>query len=90
MNSRRTLDGEEIPEMKCHTVYRFICEHLDKDSDNPKFRAVRKHLQKCPPCVKFLASLKKTVELYCAEPPVEVPKTVHRDLMRALKAEREK
>jgi hypothetical protein len=82
------LDGEDLPNMKCQTVYRFICEHLDKDSDNPRFRAVRKHLQKCPMCLRFLSSLKTTVELYCAEPPAKVPSSAHRQLMSALKNER--
>ena len=76
--------------LKCRTVYRFLCEHLDQDSSNPKFHAVRKHLQKCPMCVRFLSSLKTTVELYCAEPPVEVPKSAHRQLLKALKAEQKK
>lgn len=73
--------------MKCGTVYRFICEHLDEESDSPRFRAVRAHLKKCAMCQRFLGSLKKTVELYCAEPEAKVPRDAHAKLMKALKEE---
>ncbi len=75
-------------DMKCAAVYRFICEHLDAKSESPRFQAVRAHLAKCPACQKFLGSLKKTVELYCAEPEVKVPREAHANLMKALKEER--
>ena len=76
--------------MKCRTVYRFICEHLDKEKGSPRFPAVRAHLQKCPMCQRFLGSLQKTVQLYCAEPEVKVPRETHAKLMKALKEERMK
>ncbi len=74
--------------MKCQTIYRFICEHLDEQSESTRFRKVREHLAKCPPCQRMLKSLKKTVELYCAEPRPKVPASAHRQLMHALKKER--
>lgn len=75
-------------DVKCRTVYRFICEHLDAESNSPRFRAVRAHLAKCSMCQRFLGSLKKTVDLYCAEPEVKVPRTTHDRLMKALREER--
>lgn len=77
-------------DMKCAAVYRFICEHLDAKSESPRFRAVRTHLAKCAMCQRFLGSLKKTVELYCAEPEVKVPREAHSKLMKALKEEKAK
>ena len=74
-------------DMKCRAVYRFICEHLDTKGESPRFRAVRAHLAKCPMCMKFLGSLKKTVDLYCAEPEVKVPRETHTKLMKAIKEE---
>jgi predicted anti-sigma-YlaC factor YlaD len=74
--------------MKCRTVYRFICEHLDEPSRSKRFHAVSEHMSRCAMCRRMLSSLKKTVELYCAEPEVKVPPAAHRKLMSALKAER--
>ncbi len=73
--------------MKCAAVYRFICEHLDAKGESARFKAVRTHLEKCPMCMRFLGSLKKTVDLYCAEPEVKVPRDAHTSLMKALKQE---
>ena len=75
--------------MKCRTVYRFVCEHLDEKSESTRFRAIREHLNKCFKCQQLLTSLKTTVNLYNAEPEVKVPDSTHRQLMSALKKERE-
>jgi len=77
-------------DMKCGTVYRFICEHLDTKGETPRFQAVRAHLAKCSMCQRFLGSLKKTVDLYCAEPEAKVPREAHAKLMKALKNEQAK
>ena len=77
--------------VKCRTVYRFICEHLDEPSRTKRFRAVSEHLSRCAMCRRMLSTLKKTVELYCAEPPAQVPVSEHRKLLRTLrKAQRPK
>ena len=75
--------------MKCRTVYRFICEHLDEPSQSQRFRAVREHLSRCGMCRRMLTTLKKTVELYCAEPPAKVPASEHRRLLSVLRKERQ-
>ena len=76
--------------MKCRTVYRFICEHLDDPTGSKRFSAIRQHLAKCVLCSKMLASLKTTADLYQVEPKAEVPTDTHRKLMKALEAEQKR
>jgi predicted anti-sigma-YlaC factor YlaD len=68
----------------CKHTYRFICENLDQDTDSPRCRAIKKHLESCPECRTYLTSLKKTVQIYKLLPTPRVPREVHRNLFRHL------
>ncbi|MDO9027279.1 MAG: zf-HC2 domain-containing protein [Candidatus Roizmanbacteria bacterium] len=50
--------------MNCKQTYRFICENLDENLDSPSCLEIKKHLDGCPNCLKYLNSLKKTITLY--------------------------
>jgi len=68
----------------CKRTYQFICENLDQDTNSPQCRAIRKHLEGCQDCRKYLLSLKKTVQLYKLLPSPRIPRSVHRELFRQI------
>jgi anti-sigma factor RsiW len=70
--------------MRCTDVYLFICDNLDQDIDSPRCREIRKHLEGCPDCSAYLASLKQTVVLYRAVPAPHMPRRVHARLVKAI------
>ncbi len=70
--------------MKCETVYLHICDHLDEDIDSPRCRQIKRHLDDCPDCREYLASIKSTIALYRAMPDPPVPADTHRDLFRTI------
>ncbi len=70
--------------MRCKQVYRFICENIDRDMNSPRCRQIKKHLDGCPECSAYLASLRGTVRLYRKRPLPGVPASVHKDLVKAL------
>ncbi len=72
--------------MKCSNVYRHICDNLDQRLGTRRCREIRQHIGVCPDCRAYLASLKRTVELYRSIPPPRLPKAAHDRLIRALSA----
>jgi anti-sigma factor RsiW len=73
--------------MDCAKAYRYICDNLDAKLDSPRCRRIRQHLDDCPECRAYLASIKTTVRLFQAVPRVRVPASTHRKLMRTLERE---
>jgi len=41
-----------------------MCEKADRDLSSPTCKKLREHLAKCPDCVAYYDSLKKTIILY--------------------------
>lgn len=73
--------------MDCSKAYRYICDNLDEKLDSPRCRQIRQHLDDCPECRAYLASIKTTIALFQAAPAPRVPADTHRRLMRVLKRE---
>ncbi len=71
----------------CRKVYRRICENLDKGLDSPQCREIKKHLEKCPDCLAYLDSLKKTVLLYRVMPSPAVSKAMRTRLFKVVGTE---
>jgi anti-sigma factor RsiW len=70
--------------MKCDAVYLHICDSLDENLASPRCRAIKKHLEQCPECQAYLASLKTTIALYKAAPVPRIPAEAHRKLFKKL------
>ena len=70
--------------MKCDEVYLHICDSLDEDLGSPQCRAIKKHLEHCPECQKYLDSLKMTIALYRAVPEPRLPAEAHRELFKTI------
>ncbi|MDH4185126.1 MAG: zf-HC2 domain-containing protein [Nitrospinota bacterium] len=73
--------------MKCSEILEKISAYLDKELDPALCQEIENHVHDCEPCVAFLNTMKKTVELYNAvgreEPPI--PEQVSGKLLNFLK-----
>jgi anti-sigma factor RsiW len=50
-------------EPQCDDVFAKLSEYLDGQLPESACAELEKHLQGCPPCIEFLASLRRSVEL---------------------------
>lgn len=71
----------------CKKVYQHICESLDEDLDTPRCRAIKQHIESCPNCQTYMASLKKTIRLYRSIPVARTPRKAHSRLEAVIEAE---
>jgi anti-sigma factor RsiW len=71
----------------CKKVYQHICESLDEDLDTPRCRAIKRHIESCPNCRTYMASLKRTIRLYRALPVARTPRAAHARLAAVLESE---
>jgi len=53
----------------CEDLFAALSQYLDAELPPGDCAALEKHIAGCPPCVEFLNSLKKTVEL-CGSPKI--------------------
>jgi anti-sigma factor RsiW len=71
----------------CKEVFNHICENLDEKINSPQCREIRRHLDRCPNCVAYLDSLKKTIRLYRAYPQPRLPGRARKKLHAQLKVQ---
>jgi anti-sigma factor (TIGR02949 family) len=77
----------------CKELFAALSQYLDRELPAEDCRAIQAHIAQCPPCVEFVNSLKKTVEL-CrqagapAEPPPPMPDELRRKLLAAFNSAR--
>jgi RNA polymerase sigma-70 factor (ECF subfamily) len=71
----------------CKEVFNHICENLDEKINSPQCREIRRHLDRCPNCVAYLDSLKKTIRLYRAFPQPRLPMKARKKLHAQLKVQ---
>jgi anti-sigma factor RsiW len=71
----------------CKEVFNHICENLDEKINSPQCREIRRHLDRCPNCVAYLDSLKKTIRLYRGYPQPRLPEKARKNLHTQLKVQ---
>ena len=71
---------------RCKKIARILSEYLEEELDAESCNEVIEHMKDCAPCVTFLNSLQKTVEItrQGAGAPVQVP-AISEDVRRKLK-----
>ncbi|HWE49949.1 MAG TPA: zf-HC2 domain-containing protein [Bryobacteraceae bacterium] len=57
----------------CKEVFALLSEYLNLELPPDACNEVEAHLAGCPPCIEFVESLRKTVELCHRYQPAEVP-----------------
>jgi anti-sigma factor RsiW len=67
--------------LMCRDAITLMSEYLDTLLDEAGLRAVEAHLAGCAPCVAFLNTLRRTVEVTAAAGRVEMPAEM-RDRLR--------
>jgi anti-sigma factor RsiW len=59
-------------QLNCREIFERLSEYIDGELDVKLRERFDKHLQACEPCLRFVATLRKTVEL-CRESSAEAP-----------------
>ncbi len=57
----------------CKQIFALLSQYLDAELPPETCEEVAAHLSGCPPCIEFLESLKKTMELCRSYRPGEMP-----------------
>ncbi len=77
--------------MTCQELADFLMNYLDGELPEPQRASLAEHLEFCPPCLAYLRSYERTVELgksICSEPSGAVPDDVPEELVQAVLAAR--
>jgi len=74
--------------MKCMDILEKISEYLDKELDPAICKEIENHVKDCEPCIAFVNTMKKTVELFNTQGRTEqkLPEQVSGKLLKFLKA----
>lgn len=72
---------------ECKEIFALLSEYLDQELPDDICRQIDAHVSGCPPCVEFVDSLKKTIELchsYRSQDlPGPLPASAREDLLAA-------
>lgn len=78
---------ESHPETeKCKEVFALLSDYLNVELPPEACRSIEAHLAGCAPCVEFVESLRKTVELCRQYRPEEMPAPIGRQAREELLA----
>jgi hypothetical protein len=64
---------------KCREVFSLLSEYLNPELPPEACREIEAHISGCEPCVDFVGSLRKTVELCRQYRPEEMPSALAAD-----------
>ena len=70
--------------MKCDAVLLEISNYIDGEVDSVIRQEIEIHLSGCEGCAVIVNQTKRTVEIFCASQPVELPQDVRDRLHQAL------
>lgn len=74
------------PSERCKEIFAILSEYLDMELTPDSCRELESHLEGCPPCIDFLESLRKSINLCREYSPTELPKPLSEDARRQLQA----
>ncbi|MGP8243808.1 MAG: anti-sigma factor family protein [Bryobacteraceae bacterium] len=77
------MESDERTE-KCKEVFSLLSEYLNLELPPDACQQVETHLARCPPCIEFAESLRKTVDLCHHYLPSEVPAPLGRQAREQL------
>ncbi len=76
--------GSHGRESECKRIFALLSEYLDAELPADSCDEIEAHLKDCPPCLEFLESLRKTVELCRGFRPGELPGPLNEAVRREL------
>ncbi|MCP5118821.1 MAG: hypothetical protein GY953_49040 [bacterium] len=72
---------------ECKDIFALLSEYLDEELPDDICNQIDSHISACPPCVEFVESLRKTIELtrdfHPADRPVPLPDDARSQLQAA-------
>ncbi|MGD1093181.1 MAG: zf-HC2 domain-containing protein [Bryobacteraceae bacterium] len=72
---------------KCKELFALLSDYLNLELPPDACKQIEAHLAGCPPCIEFVESLRKTVELCHRYQPTELPERLgtqaREELLRA-------
>jgi anti-sigma factor RsiW len=71
--------------MKCEELLAALNEYVDGDLDPSICEAFQAHLEGCNPCQIVVDNIRRTITLYKAGEPFELPEAFHRELCGKLR-----
>lgn len=71
--------------MDCQEMFEGLSEYIDDELSEETCREIRRHLETCENCQVVINTLKKTVSLYHAIPPEELPGDVRLRLHKIIR-----
>lgn len=74
--------------MNCKQIFEKLSDYLDREVDPKICRDIEEHIKDCKPCVKFINTLSKTMELFRGvgrAKSEDIPKPVSTKLMSFLR-----
>ena len=72
------------PSERCREIFAILSEYLDMELPPDSCEELESHLEGCPPCIDFLESLRKSINLCRGCSPVELPKPLSDDARQQL------
>ncbi len=72
--------------MKCEELLAALNDYVDGDIDPAICEAFESHLADCNPCQIVVDNIRKTITLYKAGVPVELPPHLHQKLCETLRS----
>ncbi len=61
-----------------------LSQYLDAELPESTCEEIRQHIHRCPPCVQFVESLKRSIDLCHKYSSSEVPRPIRQDVRREL------
>lgn len=71
--------------MNCEELLAALNEYVDGEVDPAICQSFQEHLQGCNPCQIVVDNIRKTIRLYKAGEPYELPAEFHQQLCTALR-----
>ncbi len=71
--------------MKCEELLAALNEYVDGNIDLAICKSFQEHLKDCNPCQVVVDNIRKTIRLYKAGEPFELPAEFHEHLCRQLR-----
>lgn len=65
--------GAHRHDSECKRIFALLSEYLDAELPAESCDQIEAHLKDCPPCLEFLESLRRTIELCRGFRPGELP-----------------
>jgi len=84
--SRMPGGARSTGDLTCREVRELASDYLEQSQgrralDETLLEKVQRHLQACRPCVSFMNTLKRTVDLLAGLPPAEAPPDVRQRIL---------